>query len=494
MADELTKDIVREQLNTPFTTYPKKKKKKDIEKYSDFEKNFMEAWEQVFVPKKKPVKYTGKGAAEAFLSLTGPLSAKQEIFKKWRAEEALKPNQQQVIDGYKEIAQSIYRGTLNTAGAASELVLAPIDYAFDTDFITKFNKVMDKGYDITGKEANTLPAALTEIITEYAIPIGVATKIKNYAKSYQQLKNLGKYMGVSKTSKIAKRMAEGAFILGFAEPFVRRGSKPDMDHGLFPFAKPIETKNLKGRDLAKATLMNKIRYGAEGTLVGGGFPLAAKGLQQAYKYTARYPLKGTLQATTYGTGKVLGGASWLLARTPMVPTVARITRDWSMAALTKGVAPAIVSTMSGKVVKQLPPFKEWRMLSVANPKPELRNLKRLDNFLSYFRSFGEKNLEMGTIEEGVKLAIKGRVRNIYKALEGVELSAHRLAKGFETRYNTNNTSPVGQKYFLDKVIQYLKGQTKLESLPKELRFYAKEINDQMDMVRKAYGKALPKSK
>ena len=63
-----------------------------------------------------------------------------------------------------------------------------------------------------------------------------------------------------------------------------------------------------------------------------------------------------------------------------------------MAALTKGVAPAIVSTMSGKVVKQLPPFKEWRMLSVANPKPELRNLKRLDNFLSYFRSFGEKNL------------------------------------------------------------------------------------------------------
>ena len=113
MADELTKDILKEQLNTPFNVYPKKKKKKDIEKYSDFEKNFMEAWEQVFTPKKKQVKYTGKGAAEALLSLTGPLPVKQEIFKKWRAEEALKPNQQQVIDGYKEISQSIYRGTLN---------------------------------------------------------------------------------------------------------------------------------------------------------------------------------------------------------------------------------------------------------------------------------------------------------------------------------------------------------------------------------------------
>ena len=38
MADELTKDIVKEQLNTPFNVYPKKKKKKDIEKYSEFEK------------------------------------------------------------------------------------------------------------------------------------------------------------------------------------------------------------------------------------------------------------------------------------------------------------------------------------------------------------------------------------------------------------------------------------------------------------------------
>ena len=458
MADELTKDILKEQLNVPFLTYPKKKKKKDIEKYSDFEKNFMEAWEQVFKPQKKQVQYTGKGAGEALLSLTGSPILKAQIFKKWKAEEGLKPNQQQVIDGYKEIAQSIYRGGLNTFGAASEWVLGPIDYAFDTDFITKFNKVMDKGYDITGKEAETLPGALTEILSEYAIPIGVATKIKNYAKSFQQIKNLNKYMGVSKTSKIAKRMAEGAFLLGFAEPFVRRGSKPDMDYGLpwgilwgDPTAgkinKPINTKGLSGSKLAKATFINKFRFAREGTMIGGGFPLAAKGLQQAYKYTARYPLKGTLQATTYGTGKVIGGASWLLARTPMVPTVARITRDWSTGALTKGVAPIIVSTMSGKVVKQLPPFKEWRMLSVANPKPELRNLKRLDNFLSYFRSFGEKNLEMGTIEEGVKLAIKGRVRNIYKALEGVEKAAYNLAKGFETRYNKNTTSPVGEKYF-----------------------------------------------
>ena len=107
MADELTKDILKEQLNVPFLTYPKKKKKKDIEKYSDFEKNFMEAWEQVFKPRKKQVQYTGKGAGEALLSLTGSPILKAQIFKKWKAEEGLKPNHQQVIDGYKEIAQKL---------------------------------------------------------------------------------------------------------------------------------------------------------------------------------------------------------------------------------------------------------------------------------------------------------------------------------------------------------------------------------------------------
>ena len=82
MADELTKDIVlKEQLNSPFLSYTKKKKKKDIEKYSDFEKTFIEAWEETFTPRKKPVKYTSKGAAEALISLTGPLQAKEEIFK-----------------------------------------------------------------------------------------------------------------------------------------------------------------------------------------------------------------------------------------------------------------------------------------------------------------------------------------------------------------------------------------------------------------------------
>lgn len=38
-------------------------------------------------------------------------------------------------------------------------------------------------------EPETLAGGLTELVTEYAIPIGVATKVVNGAKTYSKIKN-----------------------------------------------------------------------------------------------------------------------------------------------------------------------------------------------------------------------------------------------------------------------------------------------------------------
>ena len=49
---------------------------------------------------------------------------------------------------------------------------------------------------------------------------------------------------------------------------------------------------------------NKVKYGAEGALVGGLFPLAGKGLQQTYKYAGRPVGEPVLKMglNTIGTG------------------------------------------------------------------------------------------------------------------------------------------------------------------------------------------------
>lgn len=81
-----------------------------------------------------------------------------------------------------------------------------------------------------------------------------------------------------------------------------------------------------------------------------------------------------------------------------------------------------------------------------------------------------------------------------KALEDIERSYYKLAKSFESRYNKNTTSPVGQKYFNDQIMEYLQGARKLSTLPKELQFAADDINTNLNQLRDAYSAALPKSK
>ena len=67
---------------------------------------------------------------------------------------------------------------------------------------------------------------------------------------------------------------------------------------------------------------------------------------------------------------------------PVVTGTAKGVRKATNFALTKFLAPTIVSAFSGKFVKQLPKFEDWRLYSVTNPAREKEFLKRLDNILS----------------------------------------------------------------------------------------------------------------
>ena len=479
----------------PFITYPKKQKKKDIESLNDFQIAFMNAYEKATTARQLPVKYTSKGALKA-LQLLHPLEnplLKQQILKDYKKEREI--GKRDYIEGYTDIATGILRAGDKFVKSASEFVLMPLDYAFNTDFINKFNDYMDES-NLAGEESETFPGAITQLMAEYAIPVSTATKIMKGAKTWKQLKDLNKYMGTSKASKIAKRMAEGAFVLGFAEPFVERGARPDMRYGInwkIPFTdkgigrvnKPIDTKGLTGRELAKATFINKIRFAKEGTMVGGGFPLALSAVGST--------IKGGLKLTSWGMTKI---AKPLSLSDKVLPGLAKYSRAGATWPLRRVVAPMIVNAMAGspKLFRQLPPYKEWQLLSVTDPNKLLANTARLDKFLNNFKSFGQNNVTMGTIKEEIQWGILSKARRIKKGIEGYERAAYQLVKDFEKRYNGKTTSPVGEKYVADQVMEYLKGQRKLSTLPKELRFNAEDMKQQLDGLRKAYGNALPTSR
>ena len=515
------KKAIKEDLRSqeyPFYTKPKKKKKADLENYSDFEKLLIEVSEKVSAPKKKPLKFTKEGLFDA-MSLLGfvdpwGVSHAYTVDKLKKQKEDKKfQKKRKYVEGYTDIATQLMKGTGNFIQSASEFVLTPIDYVFTTDFQDKFNDYMDKSLSFAADEPETWMGDVSKLVGEYAMPLSVATKIKNGAMGWSKLKRLQEYNKTHKGSKIATRMAEGAFILGFADAFYGSGSRPDMGRGL-PWGtligkpgkgrinKPIDTKGLTGRELAKATLINKVRFAREGTMIGGGFPLVGKVAQLATKWGIKPVVKGTVGVTLKGVGGTFNTASAILARTPGVPAVAKATRNWTGAALEKAVVPLLTAnlkmpTMKNKsLIRQLPPFDKWKLIPETTPDKGLKRLRKFQDFLSYFSSFGKYNEALGTIDEAAKLTIRAKGKRLFKVLDDINSSAYKLVQGFERRYNGNKTSPVGEKYFADQVLEYLKGQLKggLNSLPKELRLAAKDLDEQLIMLRKLYANALPNSR
>jgi hypothetical protein len=60
--------------------------------------------------------------------------------------------------------------------------------------------------------------------------------------------------------------------------------------------------------------MNRVRYGAEGAIVGKFFTLGGKTLQQAYKYMGRPVGEPMLRMGFNVAGAGFKGTSWLLAK------------------------------------------------------------------------------------------------------------------------------------------------------------------------------------
>ena len=311
-----------------------------------------------------------------------------------------------------------------------------------------------------------------------------------------------------KSSQIATRMVEGASIVG-ATDFI--ASEPGRESLFF---KPEDTEGLSGRKKAAAEFRNRIKYGLEGTAVGGGFPLVGKATQLGYKY-----LGAPFMVNRFGIGAAQLGAKTINA-TVIKPVelllgnklVAPLTKAGSETlqkagkfTVSKVVAPLLVSGMSGKIVRQLPPFEQWRLQSVTSPNKVKRNLKRIDNILSWFRSYGKQPKDIEGVSEQVKLYVKSRARKIDRTYEGLEKTAYNLAKKFQDDYNAKTTSPAIQRYYADEIKEIannllkdadavVKGERKLNDLPSELQALTKDLINDIKKIQTEFKKVLPTGK
>jgi len=392
-----------------------------------------------------------------------------------------------------ELRKAINVGQARIAYSIADLALTGVDISFDKSTTKKLEELYEN-LDI--EEPESTFGQMSAILVEYGLPGSAVLKIMNRIKNVSRSKKIN-FLPKNKFTTVVKRVAKpvakplGFGAAGFITDFIASG--PDAP---LPFRedKLIDTSNLEGRELAKAKLKNRVLYGVEGATIAGAIPLLGKPLGLAAKYGIGKPLGLALK--TVDT-VVISPVSYLLSKDPIViPTISKAIKKGGTAALLKGIAPVAVKGISvlSKQTKapfttKLPDFKDWRVFSVQSANPLKANLKKLDNFLSYFRSLGKQTAAQGKITRDAELMIKGKSRAIDKYLDSIEKKTYDMVKGFAVKYDKKNTPEMMQEYYLDMVLSYLKGQTR--ALPKEIRPLAAALKKELDETKKTFGDLLP---
>jgi len=403
------------------------------------------------------------------------------------------------ISGLDEITKGLDKGIINLQHSLGTLLFAGTDFFVNTDFMTAFEKMMEKE-NVYASKPETWRGELTSLIAQFGVPGGLVTKPITGLKILNRIPYVSKLMKAAenrggflkKTSKIATRSTEGATIVGVTDFLA---SEPGRESFFF---EPEKTEGLTGRKKAGAIFRNKVKYGAEGAIIGGGFPLIGKATQLGYKYSLGPFLKTTASIGAKTIDKAVVRPAELILGSkiakPITTNLSKGIQNTTKFALTRMLSPLIVSGLSRKVVTQLPPFEQWRLKSVTDPNPVNRSIKKLDNFLSFFRSYGKNPKDIEGVNEQVMLYIKARARKIDRTYEGLEKTAYNLAKKFQDDYNKATTSPTGQKYLLDEVEEFLRDQKKLTDLPVEMQALAKDLKNDIIKVMGEFKKVLPKGK
>ena len=423
------------------------------------------------------------------------------------------PDEQTYIGFLDETIRSVQKGGQNLGYSVLDLAYTIPDFAFGTTLQERLKTEYDK-HAFTDPE--TFLGNAGSILVEFGVPSGIGLKFVNFMrKGLQKTTGInlftrstygmkGAQKAATTISNVAKRVGAvapsafiGEFVGGSQYNTVSREFADDplfLDQTLgYDF---IDTTNLSGRELQIANFTNRLRFGADGAIVAGMFPLVGPALFKATKY-------GVIKPSAYVAGKGLQAVnylgikpvSYLLARTPVVAQTGQLgAKALGLGASFLGkdvLSRAAIGLMGTPTLKQLPDFKDWRMFEVTSSDPVERNLRRFDNFLSLFRDSANQSANRFFITGQTDRKIKALSRKIEKQLDSVEVRAYDLATGFLKDYNSKTTSPAKQQYYLDQVMAYMKGQIKKTDLPEPLQESAEALNKTFMQIKREFADVLP---
>ena len=423
--------------------------------YSDYfknSKNFTDIADKKDLNRYADYNYLGKGAYDAL----------------YRKDDAGDQARKKVMESkFVQLQLGPGHGLYTAARGTAELISSLSDLYLDTETLDNVQKALPE-IDLTeiyGDEAGGV-AKFTSILTQYGTGfalaqkiakrlIGKATKNKLAQKTAQKL---AKTKAGDKALSLAK--FGGYWVLpGFvADTTVSAtGQKSigdffgDQQGNILEQAlATTQLESLEGitdpKEYAAAVLRNKLKFGAEGTAFLGALTLVGPSL------------KGTSKAIGLASTKVVGPA---LTGMSKVLASEKTGLPQTFRAVSKGIDKAL--TKVGIPDSDLWKFSEYGL----NVKTSI--LRAIDQFSQNFKSGGPFNVQTRNELKKLDGLNKSAKKSTDIFMKDLDRQMYKMAEAGFSDILFNTTTATNALRQWGKVLEYMRGNIKLEQLPKSLQ-------------------------
>ena len=160
----------------------------------------------------------------------------------------------------------------------------PIDYLANTDLLNGINDLFDK---IT-PDTKTAVGDITSVIAQFGVPFGAAVKIAGgitKLKGISTMTQLGSLpTKAAKGTELVKRAGYYGTLGGLTDFAVSTPGKLGTISDLTGLTEQTDFEGLTGKDRAVEELKGKLKFGAEGAIIGGAVPLLPTAASLGFRY------------------------------------------------------------------------------------------------------------------------------------------------------------------------------------------------------------------
>lgn len=375
------------------------------------------------------------------------------------------------------------KGLSQTVEGLLQLGALPVDYLFDTNTLGFLDKVFDK---IT-PETTTSVGDITSVLVQFGVPGGAALKIAGGMSKLKGLNTMTKLGSIptvaGKSAEIAKRAGYFGSIGGITDLAVSTpGSISTLSEDLGIFEK-TSLEGLTGRERAAETFKSKLKFGAEGTVIGGGIPL----LPVAGTLGVKYGLMPASKAIGY-----VGGKTLRLIDMPLTAGLNAIVGKGEKSALQQAVIKTGALVDKGIAKTGLPDNKEWRFIPSEGGfvNTVLNKIRLLQD---QFTTAGALPKEMKQIQTTALNKIAAEKGTVERLSNNILQKQEDLIKGYKFKLFDKGESNLLIDFENTKVTNFLKTKKGssdykniLSSINKELHPEVKALHDILERSTSRY--------